>query len=305
MEDIRSIIYNVKSPDSYQRVDASNIVAWYVGIDGKSRPSLFCITHEKPCHLSPSRLIDVFVGQRKDSKYGITFSLIGEQSKDIFLHFCYDMIEHSRFVTSPERDANIICARYIQWQKALIKNNCNILTFEEIKGLIGELIVLKNYMIPKYGEEVALKGWMGIEQTDQDFTYDDFWFESKTCVSGSASVKISSIEQLDTDRLGYLAVSVLDKTSEADADRLTLNSIVDTVKELLKSKVLKEQFVDRLMDFGYIKDDRYDGICFRHEGTSLYRVDSTFPCIRDSHVPDATINVKYELLLASIESYKE
>jgi hypothetical protein len=75
MEDIRSIIYNVKSPDSYQRVDASNIVAWYVGIDGKSRPSLFCITHEKPCHLSPSRLVDVYVGQRKDGKYGITFSL--------------------------------------------------------------------------------------------------------------------------------------------------------------------------------------------------------------------------------------
>ena len=305
MEDIRSIIYNVKSPDSYQRVDAYNIVAWYVGIDGKSRPSLFCITHEKPCHLSPSRLVDVYVGQRKDGKYGITFSLIGEQSKDLFLHFCYDMIEHSRFVTSTERDANIICARYIQWQKAFIKNNGNILTFEEIKGLIGELIVLKDFMIPKYGEEVALKGWMGIEQTDQDFTYDDFWYESKTCVSGSASVRISSIEQLDTERLGYLAVSVLDKTSEADSERITLNSIVETVKEILKSKVLKEQLIDRLLDFGYIKDDRYDSICFRYEGTNLYRVDRSFPCIRNNQVPDATINVKYELLLASIESYKE
>lgn len=305
MEDLRSVIYNVSKPDSYKRVDTSNIVAWYAGIDGKSRPSLFCITNEKPVHLLPSRLIDIYVGQRKDGKFGITFSLVGDQSIDLFLHFCYDMIDHSRFIRKTDSDANVICARYVQWQKAFVKNNGKILSFEEIKGLIGELIVLKNYMIPKYGEEIALKGWTGIELTDQDFSYEDTWYESKTCVSGSATVKISSIEQLDTTRKGHLAVVTLDKTSQADSSHITLNSVVASIKDSIGSNVLKDIFIERLLDFGYIRDEQYDEICFRYYNTDFFLVDDNFPCVRRKQVPDSALNLKYELSLSSVSRYKE
>jgi DNA mismatch endonuclease (patch repair protein) len=101
-------------------------------------------------------------------------------------------------------------------------------------------------MIQKYGVDVALKSWSGTEHTDQDFSCDDTWYEIKSTVSGSASVKISSVEQLDTNQTGHLVIVTLDKTSEADASRLTLNSMYEMVlSSIPKGKDTKPEIIVR------------------------------------------------------------
>ena len=61
-----------------------------------------------------------------------------------------------------------IIEQYEKWQKLLQKASDSILATNEQKGLIGELIFLKE-MIDKEGIEKTLTAWTGPEGSDQDF----------------------------------------------------------------------------------------------------------------------------------------
>ena len=305
MKNYKKIFCELKEIDSYQRVETSHPIAWYIGLDGNGRYSLFAITETQPQSVSSTKMIDVFVGSRRDGRYGITFSLNESKNIELFIHFCEDMISFTSKIKNYKTAADCICGRYIEWQKAFKKMDGKLLSFEQIKGLIGELYFLKMKMIPQYGFEKAVDSWSGIEATDQDFTCDDTWFEVKSTISGSPSVKISSIEQLDVNRVGHLVVVALDKTSDADTSKLTINNMVELVIESIPEKVLQERLLSRLLTYGYYYDKAYDRIGFKYNGMTMYHVDDKFPCLRKNQIPVSVQNAKYDLSLAAIDTFRE
>lgn len=305
MNQIKDIFRELRECDQYQRVDIENPVAWYVGLDGNNRYSLFVITKTQPKYMSSTKVLNVFVGSRKDGDYGITFSLLEKKNLEIFAHFCEDMVSYTRNIMNNSNAADYIVSRYLLWQKAFIKTEGKILSYEEIKGLIGELYFLKMKMMPQYGPEKAVESWVGIEATDQDFLCDDTWYEVKSTVSGSGTVKISSVEQLDASTDGHLVVVTLDKTSEADSSRITLNNMVELVIESIPEKVLQDRLMNRLLTYGYYYDKAYDGVGFKYNGMEQYVVNDKFPCLRKTQIPASVQNAKYELSLAAISSFKE
>lgn len=305
MDELKQILLSIAGIDKYQRVGIPHPLAWYIGRDTNARYSLFCITKTEPTAVSSSKMMSVYIGQRRDGNYGITFSLNNNEYLDLFLHFCFDMIEFTRNIKDSNQAADHVCGRYIQWQKAFKKNNGELLSFEEIKGLLGELCFLKMKMIPEYGIDYALASWTGTEKTDQDFSCGNTWYEVKATVSGASTVKISSVEQLDTENTGHLVVVTLDKTSEADMSRLTLNSMYDMVLSSIPTIVQQESFKNRMLAYGYYLNKAYDKIGFRYNGMSFYRVDSRFPCLRKADIPASVKNAKYELSLPAINEFKE
>lgn len=305
MESIKELMQDIKTIDSYQRIDPLHPIGWYIGLDSMGNYSLFCVTPTQPHNLISTQIIQVFIGIRRDGKFGITFSLKEKTYINVFVHFCEDMIESTKLVIDPSKAADAVCGRYIQWQKAFKKTRGDLLGFEVIKGLIGELIFLRDKMIPTYGAKNGLRGWSGIDFTDRDFTYEDTWYEVKTTVSGGSSVKISSVEQLDIVNNGHLVVVYLDKTSKEDTGRITLNNLTDMITQELNSVVLQEEFKTRLLEFGYYSDEAYDDICFSYKGMSIYKVTQDFPCLRQKSVPAAVTDVEYRLSLPAIDFYRE
>ena len=124
-------------------------------------------------------------------------------------------------------------------------------------------------------------------------------------VSGSSAVKISSVEQLDVSTDGHLIVVKLDKTSEADTSKITLNSMVELVTESISSKICQDNLRNRLLAYGYYFDRAYDKFGFKFNGMAAYKVDSEFPCLRKKNMPASVQNAKYELSLAAIDTFKE
>lgn len=61
--------------------------------------SLFAITKTQPKNISETKLMSVFVGERRDGNYGITFSLLEKRNLDLFAHFCEDMITYTKHIT--------------------------------------------------------------------------------------------------------------------------------------------------------------------------------------------------------------
>ena len=174
-----------------------------------------------------------------------------------------------------------------------------------IKGLIGELIELRDHFIPEYGETIAVKSWMGPLLGHKDFEVSSTWYEVKSISPGAAEIVISSLEQLDSDNDGHLSVVRLEETSPMNKIAITLNSIVMDIVDRIEDPDILELFRIRLDNMGYIQNEQYDSYAFLYKGTEYYGVKEGFPRILRKNVDDAIGRVKYTIHLNSIADFKE
>jgi hypothetical protein len=50
-----------------------------------------------------------------------------------------------------------------------------------LRGLLGELIILKDAIAPRFGNDAAVNGWVGPHDAPQDFLVAGIAIEVKTC----------------------------------------------------------------------------------------------------------------------------
>lgn len=289
--------------DSFRRVDESHPLDIYLGKDFSARTSMLLISKVEPMQIYSSHIIGITIGKRADGAWALSFSLLDNQFQDIFFHFCDDIVNSTRDIKDKTLGTNFICLRYIKWQEMLKKNSTGLLRFSEIKGLIGELIFLKTFMFENYGKTLALESWIGPDKADQDFVCKDSWYEVKATVSGAASIKISSIEQLDTNSDGELVVIYLDKTSIANPNRITLNSIVNKIDCDLENGEQRRMLSDILIRQGYVPRSEYDEYGFVCTSKASYIVNNKFPALRKKDISSAVENATYTLSLAAIKGF--
>ena len=289
--------------DSFRRVDEEHPLDIYLGKDASARTSMLLISKSVPMQIYSSHLIGITIGKRTDGAWALSFSLLDNQYQDMFFHFCDDIINSTREVKDKVQGTTFVCLRYLKWQEMLKKNSSGLLSFSEIKGLIGELVFLKEFLFDKYGKNIALQSWIGPDKADQDFVCADSWYEIKATVSGAATIKISSIEQLDTVNDGELVVVYLDKTSYANPNRITLNGIVDEIEKSLDNGEQRQLLRDILIRQGYIHRNEYDEHGFVCTIINRYAVTQSFPALRKKDIPAAIANSNYLLSLSAIQDF--
>ena len=289
--------------NSFNRVDESHPLDIYIGTDNLSRQTFFLISEKEPISMSSSQIISASVGRRKDSRWGISFTLLDTKYSDIFSCFYNDIIESSRSIIDKNKGADFVVNRYNKWQLMLSKSKGELLTHSVIKGLIGEILFLKEYLIPKYGQETAVNSWIGPDKADQDFVCNNTWYEVKATNSGSESINITSVEQLDMKINGELIIVYLDKTSSTDDFKITLNKTYKDVYDLLKDDNLKNKLSTILLNLGYFPRPEYDEPTFKLTKIDRFLVDNNFPCMRRKDIPRAIINSKYQLSITVINNH--
>src|SRR5699024_10149295 len=134
---------------------------------------------------SSTSLIKVKKIKLKDGKSALIFKLMDDDMLSIFISFCIDL--ESMIKKDPDITVVEVYNRYLYWQK-MFKVEKNKISESLIKGLFGELNLLLNYLIPKYGISKAIKGWSGSDKTAKDFAYDDgIWYETKSINTGKVT----------------------------------------------------------------------------------------------------------------------
>ena len=289
--------------DSFRRVDEEHPLDIYLGKDASARTSMLLISKSIPMQIYSSHLIGIDIGKRTDGSWALSFSILDNQYQDMFFHFCDDIINSTRDVKDKSQGTTFVCLRYLKWQEMLKKNSSGLLSFSEIKGLIGELVFLKEFLFGKYGKNIALQSWIGPDKADQDFVCADSWYETKATVSGASTIKISSIEQLDTITDGELVVVYLDKTSYANPNRITLNGIVDEIEKSLDNGEQRQLLRDILIRQGYVHRNEYDEHGFVCTLINRYAVTQSFPALRKKDIPAAIANSNYLLSLSAIQDF--
>ena len=304
MKTAKEIFDSLPAADTFQRVGRKHPLDLYCGYDHLHRHTLLLISTAKPDKLYSSKVIDVNVSRRMtDDKWALSFSLADNDFKELFHQFCDDMIDASQTLRNPICGSNFLCSRYISWQEMLSTVRSGVLSRPEIKGLIGEMLFLRDKLIPKYGRDVSLQAWMGPKMADQDFVFPDRWYEIKTTKSGAEEVQITSIEQLDCTKEGTLVVLTLDRTSSIDEQRVTVNTLFQELMHEMGEDSLQTDFRNLLLKLGFYPRPEYDEFIYRLNGIRQYRVDQEFPCLRRANLPASIKNATWILALPAIKSW--
>lgn len=290
--------------NTFSRIDDTHLLDIYIGFDNNSNYCLMIILDLEPQKLLSTKIIDVTIFSRKDSRFAVNFSLQQTQYLDLFFQICEDLIEQSRIQLAQSVAQAFFIERFKKWQNLMRRSTKGLLTNQEIKGLIGELVFLRDILLKKVTHDKALAAWTGPEKLKQDYILESTWFEVKAVSEHAESTKISSIEQLDVERDGYLVVIKFAKTSDLDKDKLTLNILYREISEIFEEKQLRTEFDNILFDFGYIDRVEYDFEMFRFIEFNIYKVNSRFPSLRRKDLPIALMQATYEISLSSLIDFK-
>lgn len=260
------------------------------------------------CDAKSTHLIEVLYIENGD-KFATVYRLLDDSLISIFISFAIDL-ESLVDINNDVLPINIY-NRYIYWQKMFMKRRTTI-SEKEVKGLINELFILKNYLIPKYGIEDSINGWIGTNMTKKDFALSSgVWFEAKAISVGKKSVRISSIDQLVSAMDGFLVVSFLEKTSEINEKGINLFYLMRyfledlNITESLKTAIQVKVY-NIVSNLDFISDSSHVLNKYRYlfKKTNFYLVDSRFPQIDSNVIPKGINEVKYSIYLDSIEIFK-
>lgn len=284
-------------------IDSTHHIDINIGYEELNQKTLMIRNSGMLSDLPSSKSITASNYQFGDGTWVLSFRLVHDDNEEVFLRFCWDIIESSRDIT--ENIIDFIVQRYLKWQRLMEYKRPNILPAARQKGLMGELMFLTE-CTKTMGPQKALESWCGPEGADQDFIYDSTWTEVKATTMASTNISISSLEQLDTDMDGSLMLYRIDKTTDTDANGFTLKDIVQNTRALFSGNLkCRELFDLRLFQYGYKDLPEYGKQKYRFTGAEEYRVDDTFPRLTKNNIAYQITSARYTVDLASIAMYRK
>lgn len=239
----------------------------------------------------------------------LAFALNDTADWEIFLALCNDLIRASEKADSNSVAVQVILRHLLRWHDFLKRPRTQVWPDYKIKGLIGELLVLKNPLAEKFGWDNAVSFWHGPEGAAQDFIVYDSALEVK-CQSGESRpcIQISSIDQLVSQlpRL-FLTVHTLASAEKETEDAFTLNSLANSVRDTLStvaSDPIRERFETLLFQTGYVPLEAYDEKYFRLISTRSFEICDDFPRLLPDIIPEGIDRVSYQISLESIAAFE-
>lgn len=292
-----------EAPNTYNLLDSQHKLEFYIGMDDKGRKCLILRSKFKPEFIKSTSAIDISIGQVRNNIWSLGFHLVHNSMSGLFYKFCDDIVESSRNLPESVNGMSYVVKRYNSWKKLFYNLKKDLLSENEIMGLLGELLFLKTTMLKNYNPEVAINSWSGCDKTHKDFSVDNLWYEIKSTKSSSLTVKIHSIEQLDSNDDGHLVVFEFEKMSEL-FDGLSLNNLIRDLLNIIPDD-LTDVFLEKLKSVGYNYDDGYDKYVYRISSHNSYLVNDDFPRIKKDFIPASIVKMEYEILKKDLYLYRE
>ncbi len=181
------------------------------------------------------------------------------------------------------------------WQEFMASGKTPAMSRQTETGLFGEIIILKKLM-ERLGDRKAILGWKGPDGGLQDFRFDDFTLEVKTCSSSKGfPVTIDNLEQLD-ESLAPAPLYLAGVRLLPAENGLSLSELIDELSEkLLPDPDLMQRFERLLIRGGYISVPAKKLREFTIGEILIYPVTSNLPHFCRSTVPDTFLQVSYTI----------
>jgi hypothetical protein len=143
------------------------------------------------------RSISVEAGKRDDGRWSLRIALQNPALLPVFAALCDDIAE-ATFTGVDEMQLGAAVLSRLQRWRTLLERDAAGLDEPTLRGLIGELVVLRSRLIPEFGAQAAVAAWHGPSGASQDFLLPDgHRIEVKAVNWDAGDVLINGLQQLD------------------------------------------------------------------------------------------------------------
>ncbi len=247
--------------------------------------------------------------QEADGSRLLALRLLDPAQRDIFHRLCLDIIASTARASSEAEAVAHALTRTWRWHHLLRGGADGRLSIEEQKGLIGELLVLDELLLPVIPVIDALTAWRGPLGAPKDFEVGRVCIEAKAR-RGAATphVAISSEYQLSTEGTDALFLHVAE-LSQAPSDAPNAFCLTDLAMRLQNriasaDSVAEDLFESLIIASGFSWSDNYSDFQFVSGPSRIYRVAEGFPAITPCLLTSAISHVRYSIALPDCEPFR-
>jgi len=305
IEDIWNELSTQGTYPTHRRVSAEHPMDLYGEVAADGRIGLLVIASKEPPIAPRYRSVDIEIRRRTDGRWALRLILSRPDLRVLFRYLCEDIIQAGIAFEPKSESCKFVLERLARWRKMLNIGSDELLSETDVRGLIGELLFLKGE-IPKVGVLAAVTAWNGPYDSPRDFDFADASFEVKTIRPGAVSVRIGSLDQLDSAGEGLtLVVYQLSNADSNSTGDLSLPQLVNELRSMIETDVgIIEEFELKLLVAGYQDRDEYRNMIYRLDDQRYYSVAEGFPRLARSRLPHAIAEAKYDLFLADCEPFR-
>ncbi|MCY4128798.1 MAG: PD-(D/E)XK motif protein [Gammaproteobacteria bacterium] len=253
--------------------------------------------------------IDTMLIETGINRCRLSLTLRSDEQKDVFRVLCSNLMQATENLEQGENGTGILIVanRLLRWHDLLRRRRDGTLSQQQIIGLIGELLFLRDRVLGRLPPLVAAKAWRGPYRDEQDFVIGNKVIEIKTQVAtADKRVRISSEDQLDSGqhRL-FLVHQTLGTSEHANDSARTLNRIVEEVLDILDKQHAGAADTCRvaLIEAGWRSRPEYDDTAWLYVGSSYFEVKDGFPRITPSLLPLGVERVRYDVQINACDDF--
>jgi len=233
---------------------------------------------------------------------GVAVNLLDHTFDDLFAAFAGEILSAVSASATPEQAVQAINRCITRWRR-FVESGRRALTDEEVRGLIGELVVLGR-TARRIGLLDALSAWRAPFDSIRDFEFESSSLEVKSYqVQAGPSLRINDPAQLEPSPGRPLHLCAV-RLAPTDTGR-TLPEVIQILTDMYSSQPGSiAQLEEALASYGYLRSqartftDRYS-----IGPVSVFAVDNGFPRIRPDDVPAGVEEVRFAIPIGAIARF--
>jgi Putative PD-(D/E)XK family member, (DUF4420) len=288
-----------EAAEAQRRVDAAHPLDLYADFEQPDRPGLILFCDERPNDALPLKAIGIDRRRRQDGRWTMRVYLEEPRLLTVFAELCRDIIEFTRHAAPGAQPSGLVLSRIERWRTLMLPQQAR-LNRAQLRGLIGELLVLERDLLPRLGPDQAISAWIGPLGASQDFRLPDGRkLEVKAIDRHANRVQINGLDQLDSggDPLELIVLRLEETGSDAEG-AVTPARLIEQLRAQLGQAPAALQTFETLLHFvGWEDGDDSEAVAVRLERVDRYEVDERFPRLTPATVPAAIAEATYNIVL--------
>lgn len=292
------------SRPAHRRIDDTHPCDFYLGIDDRGARELVLVAGRAPERSSQRfKAFEISAGVREDGRYALTTRLKRPELRVLFGHLCEDLIESARGRTH-EDVMTFVQERIGRWETLFARDSDGLLDEATLRGLLAELLFLRDWALPVVGQSAAVHAWRGPLGNDHDFEFPRCAIEVKS-ITESRIVTVSSLEQLDEGPKPLrMSVFQLERSVSDAAPAFSAADLVGGVRDAVREdSAASASLEEKLALAGFRNHQTYSTRWYTLSGVSHFSVVDGFPRLRRADAAPGIVDVRYGVDLRQCSGY--
>ncbi|MGW4968412.1 PD-(D/E)XK motif protein [Streptomyces albidoflavus] len=240
-------------------------------------------------------------------EYELQVVLTADELREVFNPLVTDVADTVREASGAAAALTAAVERFERWQDLLRAVGRDGLGPEARRGLVGELLLLRDRILPVVGPAEAVDSWAGPSGANQDFQLPGVAVETKASTARRPrNIRIASERQLDDTGTPALLLSLAMLDERRGGSGESLNRLVDRIREQLTSPAVRAAFDGRLIQAGYLpaQRDLYEEPRYTLRELCFWHVREDFPRIVEADLPEGVGDCTYNVSTSGLDEHR-